>query len=194
MTMMKIQVAEASPPPATTQGTAVPAEHKEPFPPFDATHFASRLFWFAICFVAFYFIIARVAVPRIASILGERRGRIEGDLGEAEKAKQAAEAAGIAYEKALAEARAHGFDIAEEAGEKARAAAAEERASTEADLAKKLAEAEARIAEIKSRALGEVGAIAADTAEALVKALAGVSPTPAEIKEAVGTAMSGRNG
>jgi F-type H+-transporting ATPase subunit b len=194
MTMMKIQVAEAAPPHATGQGTEAPAEHKAPFPPFDPAHFASQLFWFAICFIAFYFIIAKVVLPRIAAILGERRGRIEGDLGEAEKAKQEAEAAGIAYEKALAEARARAFDIAEEAGEKARATAAAERAVTEAALAKKLGEAEAQIAEIKSRALGEVGAIAADAAEAVVKALANASPTPAEIKEAVGAAMSGRSG
>jgi F-type H+-transporting ATPase subunit b len=193
MTLMKIVVAEAAPPPATGQRTEAPAPAKAPFPPFDPTHFASQLFWFAICFIAFYFVIARVAIPRIGAILGERRGRIEGDLGEAEKAKQEAEAAGIAYEKALAEARARAFDIAEEAGDKARAAAAEERTANEADLARKLADAEARIADIKRRALGEVGAIAADTAEAVVKALADASPTAAEVQEAVAGAMSGRS-
>jgi F-type H+-transporting ATPase subunit b len=193
MTMMKFQVAEAAAPPATGQGTEAPAE-KLPFPPFDPTHFASQLLWFAITFIAFYFIIAKVAIPRIAGILGERRGRIDGDLNEAEKAKQAADAAGIAYERALAEARARAFDIAEEAGEKAKAAAAVERTATEAVLAKRLAEAEARITEIKARALGEVGAIAGEAAEAVVRTLADMSVTPDEIREAVGIAMSGRSG
>lgn len=164
-----------------------------PFPPFDATHFASQLLWFAITFIAFYFIIARVAVPRIAGILGERRSRIEGDLGEAERARQQADAAGIAYEKALAEARARAFDIAEEESGKAKAAAAAERAKAEADLARKLAEAETRINAIKTRALGEVGAIAGEAAEAVVKALSSATVTPAEIRDAVATAMSGRN-
>jgi F-type H+-transporting ATPase subunit b len=195
MTMMKFQVAAVSAPPATGQGSVAEAPGaKLPFPPFDPAHFASQLLWFAIAFIAFYFIIARVAIPRIAGILGERRGRIEGDLGEAERAKQEADAAGIAYEKALAEARARAFDIAEEAGEKAKAAAARERAANEAVLAKKLAEAEARITEIKTRALSEVGAIAGEAAEAVVRTLANASVSPAEIREAVAQAMSGRSG
>jgi F-type H+-transporting ATPase subunit b len=195
MTMMKFQVAAVSAPPATGQGSVAEAPGaKLPFPPFDPTHFASQLLWFAITFIAFYFIIARVAIPRIAGILGERRGRIEGDLGEAERAKQEADAAGIAYEKALAEARARAFDIAEEAGEKAKAAAARERAANEAVLAKRLAEAEARITEIKTRALSEVGAIAGEAAEAVVRTLANASVSPAEIREAVAQAMSGRSG
>jgi F-type H+-transporting ATPase subunit b len=195
MTTTEFQVAAISAPPATGQGSVAEAPGaKLPFPPFDPAHFASQLLWFAIAFIAFYFIIARVAIPRIAGILGERRGRIEGDLGEAERAKQEADAAGIAYEKALAEARARAFDIAEEAGEKAKAAAARERAANEAVLAKKLAEAEARITEIKTRALSEVGAIAGEAAEAVVRTLANASVSPAEIREAVAQAMSGRSG
>jgi len=187
----------AATPPETGQHTApevqVPGQ-KEAFPPFDPTYFASQLLWLAITFIALYFILARVAVPRIAGILGERRTRIEGDLGQAEKAKQAADAAGIAYEKALAEARARAYDIAEEASDKAKQAAAAERAKTEAELAKKLVEAEASIAEIKRRALGEVGAIAGEAAEAVVKALSKASVTAAEVRDAVNAAMSGRNG
>jgi F-type H+-transporting ATPase subunit b len=194
-TMTEFQVAEAAHPPVVGEGTTAEGPGvKEPFPPFDPTHFASQFLWFAITFVAFYFIIARVAIPRIAGILGARRGRIEGDLGEAERAKQAADAAGIAYEKALAEARARAFDIAEEASNKAKAVAAAERSKTEAALAKKLAEAETSITEIKQRALGEVGSIAGEAAEAVVKALSSASVTSAEIREAVGAAMSRRNG
>ena len=193
-TMTEFQVAESAARPATGEGTSAPPPgEKVPFPPFDPTTFASQILWFAVTFVAFYFIIAKVAIPRIAGILGERRNRIEGDLGEAERAKREADAAGIAYEKALAEARARAFDIADEASEKAKAATAAERAATEAELARQLGEAEARIAAIKGRAIGEVGAIAGEAAEAVVKALSNVSVTPAEIKEAVGTAMAGRN-
>jgi F-type H+-transporting ATPase subunit b len=190
--MTEFQVAEAVTAPATGQGTVAPAE-KAPFPPFDPTHFASQLFWLAITFIAFYFVIAKVATPRIAAILRDRRGRIDGDLGEAEKARQEAEAAGIAYEKALAEARARAYDIAEEANEKARTASAEERAATEADLAGKLAAAEARIAEIKNRALSEVGAIAGDAAEAVVRAVAQADASRPEIEAAVAAAMRERS-
>jgi F-type H+-transporting ATPase subunit b len=190
--MTEFQVAEAAAPAATGQGTIAEApEGKLPFPPFDPAHFASQIFWFAITFIAFYFIIARVAIPRIGGILGARRSRIDGDLGEAERARQEAEAAGIAYEKALATARARAFDIAEEAGEKAKAAAAAERTATEASLAARLGEAEKRIAAIKTAALGEVDAIAGEAAAAVVGRLTGLSVTAAEAREAVLATMTG---
>jgi F-type H+-transporting ATPase subunit b len=181
----------AAPPPATGATTAVPP--KEPFPPFDPSHFASQLLWFAITFVALYIILARVAIPRIAGILATRRGKITGDLAAAERARADSEAAGTAYDKALAEARARAFAIADKARDAAKAAADAERARNEAELAKRLAAAEARIGEIKDRALAEVGAIAADAAGAVVSALASQSATPKEIEEAVGAEMTRRN-
>src|SRR5450631_4466294 len=100
-------------PPATGTSTSVPA--KEPFPPFDPSHFASQALWFVIAFVALYVILARVAIPRIAGIIATRRGRITGDLAAAESARAGSEAAEAAYDKALAEARARAFAIAEKA-------------------------------------------------------------------------------
>src|SRR5688572_1322589 len=55
------------------------------FPPFDPTTFASQLLWLVITFAALYLIISRSAVPRIGSILEQRKTRIEGDLKEADR-------------------------------------------------------------------------------------------------------------
>jgi F-type H+-transporting ATPase subunit b len=194
-----IVLAEATPVvPAPVQGgegttVETPAEHKV-FPPFDATTFASQLFWFAITFVIFYFVIKRLAIPRIGGIIADRRARIAADLDEAEQAKQRSEAAAAAYEKQLAEARAGAFRIAEEGRSKAKAAADAERARTESDLAGKLAAAEARIGEIKAKALADVGAIAAEAAEAAVKALADVNVGAKDVADAVGATMKERAG
>jgi F-type H+-transporting ATPase subunit b len=57
------------------------------FPPFDAQHFPSRLFWLSITFILLYVIVARVALPRIGSIFEERNKRISEDLAEAERFK-----------------------------------------------------------------------------------------------------------
>lgn len=178
--------------PATASpSTEVPA-HKEPFPPFDPTYFASQLLWFAITFVALYLILSKVAIPRIAGILASRRGRISGDLGAAEKAKSDSEAAGAAYEKALATARSGAMAIAEKAREEAKASSDAERKRIEADLAARLAASEAQIAEIKKRALAEVGSIATDAAGAVIGALSDIRPAAREIEDAVGAAMAGR--
>ena len=178
-------------PPAVGQTTAVtetPAEHKV-FPPFDSTTFASQLLWLAITFVALYFLLSKVAMPRIAGILAERKGRIAGDIAKAEAAKARSEAALAGYEKALATARNNAFAIAEGARNASKAAADAERAGTEADLAKKLTAAEARIAEIKAKALSEVGAIAGEATSAIVKALIDADIPGGDIDAAVGRAL-----
>lgn len=161
------------------------------FPPFDSSTFASQLFWLAITFVLLYWLMAKVAIPRISGILTARSARIAADLETAEKAKAASEAAVAGYEKSLAAARANANAIAEGARNEAKAAAAKERASIEADLAKRLADAEARIGEIKTKALSEVGGIAGDAADAIVKALGGADAPRGEIDAAVSKALAG---
>ena len=166
-------------------------EHAEAvFPPFDPATFASQLFWLAITFAVLYWLMAKVAIPRIGGILSARASRIASDLETAEKAKADSEAAIAGYEKALAAARANANTIAEAARNDAKTAAARERSSIEADMAKRLGEAESRIGEIKTRALADVGAIAGDAADAIVKALTGADVARADVDAAVGKAMA----
>ena len=60
-----------------------------------------------------------------------------------------------------------------------------ERAKVEAQIAAKLAEAETRIAETKSKALASVGDIASEVAGAIVAKLIGEESTKDEVKRAL---------
>jgi F-type H+-transporting ATPase subunit b len=155
------------------------------FPPFDPTYFASQILWLTITFGVFYLIMSRVVIPRMAGILESRHDRITRDLDEAQRIKSEADAAHAAYEHELAEAKRNAHGIAAEATEKAKAEVAQARAKVEAELADKLASAESRIAGIKSKAMGEVNTIAADTADEIVKLLMGGKSTKAEIDKAI---------
>ncbi|MEM9278084.1 MAG: F0F1 ATP synthase subunit B [Pseudomonadota bacterium] len=155
------------------------------FPPFDPTYFGSQLLWLLITFGAFYMIMSRVVVPRLAAILEVRRDRISRDLDETQRLKAEADAAHAAYEHELAEAKRNAHEIAVEATDKAKKEAAQAREKVEAELAEKMAEAEAHIAGIKEKALGEVGTIASDTTSEIVKLLIGGKLTKAEITKAV---------
>ena len=89
-----------------TTGTQAPGGHGPgPFPPFMKETFASQLLWLAVFFVLLYVLMAKVALPRVGSILQARRDRIAADLAEAQAHKEESEAAMAAYEKALADAR-----------------------------------------------------------------------------------------
>jgi F-type H+-transporting ATPase subunit b len=166
-----------------------PAEHKV-FPPFDSTTFASQLLWFAITFALLYYLMAKVALPRIAGILEDRRDRIASDLDLAESLKKDSEAALEGYETALAEARTRANTIAEGARDGARQAASAKRAATEASLAEKLEAAEKRIGDIKAKALADVGEIAVETTEALIAALVDVELGEREVADTVSSVLS----
>ena len=155
------------------------------FPPFATETFPSQLLWLAITFGIFYYLMSKVALPRISSILEMRKDRVAADLDEANRLDEEGKAAVAAYEQAVTEARANGNQIANAARDEAkeRSDAARERA--EADLAARLAESEARIAEVRTSAMAEVETIAADTAEALVAQLVPANTTRAEIEAAV---------
>lgn len=175
---------------STNTETGVPGEHKESgsFPPFDASSFSSQLLWLAITFGLFYFLMSKIALPRISGILETRSGRIAQDLDEANRLKDESDAAIAAYEQELAEAKSRAHGIAQEARDAAKTDLDAKRASVEAELASKVADAEKHIAGIKSKAMGEVGSIAEDTTAALVTQLLGGKVTKADIASAVAAA------
>ncbi len=155
-------------------------EHgSEIFPPFDASTYPSQLLWLAITFAALYFVMRKIALPRIGEILEERRDRIEGDLAEAERLRQKTDQAIASYEAALAEARSNAHAIAEEAGAENKTKLDAERSKVESNLSKKVSAAEDRIAATKAEALGHVDEIAATTAQAVVAQLVGKVPVKA---------------
>ncbi|MDX3925612.1 MAG: F0F1 ATP synthase subunit B [Shinella sp.] len=175
----------------TETGVAHGDEHATGvFPPFDQSTFASQVLWLAITFGLFYLLMSKVIVPRIGGILETRHDRIAQDLDEASRLKAEADAAIATYEQELAAARAKGHGIATEAREKAKAKAEAERARIEASLQEKISGAEARIADIKAKALADVGSIAEETAAAVVEQLIGGKTTKAEIASAVKTAAA----
>ena len=160
-------------------------------PQLDFTTFMPQIVWLVILFVGLYFLMAKVALPRISTVLEERRDRVANDLDQAEQFKRETDAAIAAYEAALAEARARAHEIANATREALTAEVDAERERVEQTLSVKAAEAEAAIQAAKNQALGEINTVAADTAEAIVKQLVGGRWTKAKISGAVDAAMKG---
>src|SRR5262245_59976427 len=112
-------MAQKSAQPITSVEHVPASEHGRGFPPFDPATFASQLFWLALTFIVLYLLMSRVALPRIGSILKQRRNKIEGDLGEAQRLKGESDVAIAAHEKALADARGRAQALANETRDKA---------------------------------------------------------------------------
>lgn len=155
------------------------------FPPFDSSTFGSQLLWLAITFGVLYYVMAKIALPRIGSILEVRSDRIEQDLAEAQRLKEDTDEAIAAYEQALADARSKAQGIAQTARDKAKAETDTAVAKVEADLTAKLEAAETTIAGIRNEAMAEVDTIAGETTEAIVKSLIGGRVTKTEVTKAL---------
>ncbi|MGB8363909.1 MAG: ATP F0F1 synthase subunit B [Rhizomicrobium sp.] len=155
-----------------TAGTAQ-APHGGGFPPFDTKTFPGQFVWLAITFAFLFAILWRIAGPRIAGAIATRKGRIAGDLAEAEKHRQDAQAASAAYDAALAGARKRAQAVAEENRKRIHAEIDKAKEAAEADAQATTAKAEARIRATRQGALAQVAKTAEEAAIAIVAHLTG---------------------
>jgi F-type H+-transporting ATPase subunit b len=174
-----------------TTGTEVPGgSNAGPgFPPFKTETFASQLLWLAIFFGLLYWLVSKIFAPRLTEVIEGRASRIAKDLDDAAAAKAKAEDAGVAYEKALAEAKAKAQGIAQARRDEVNAGVETRRKALESDLAAKLSAAEAQIEATKARAMENVEAIAADAASAIVERLGGSVPAKGDLDAALKAAL-----
>lgn len=152
--------------------------------------FANQIFWLVIALLAIFFVLSKIALPRIAAVLAERSGTISNDLAAAEDLKRKAVAAEEAYNKALADARAEAQAIAAETRAEIKADLDVAIAKADAEIAAKTAEGEAKIAEIRAGAMASVQEVASDVASELVSVL-GQSADSKAVADAVAARLKG---
>lgn len=151
--------------------------HAVGMPQLDFSTWDNQIFWLLVALVAIYMILTRVAIPRLGSVLAERRGTITNDLAAAEDLKRQAKDAEAAYEKALAEARVEAGKIVAKARADIQADLDKAIAKADAEIDAKTAVSETRIAEIRAGAAESVKEVATDTTREIVAVLGGTSGT-----------------
>jgi F-type H+-transporting ATPase subunit b len=175
----------------TTTTTAVPHKHEGGFPPFDTTTFPSQIFWLVITFGFLFVVLWRVAGPRINAVITTRRNQINADIAAAQKGRSEAEAAQVAYQTALAGARARANTLAEESRKVINSEIEKARHDADAMAAAEIDKAESRIAASRGEARTHVANAARDAAVAIVARLTGETVTADEAAAAVRTATGG---
>lgn len=154
-------------------------------PQLNVHTFSPQLFWLVLTFAVLFFVLWKVLLPRVGEVIEERADRIARDLEAAQRLKGDTDKALAEYEKALADARSKASGIAKETRDRLSQETDAKKAGVEKTLAAKLAEAEKRIGESKSKALAVVNEIAADTAGAVVSKLIGQNVSADEVKKAL---------
>jgi len=158
---------------AEVAGHAAEAAEKGGMPQLDFSTFPNQIFWLLVTLGAIYWILTRIALPRIAAVLADRSGTISGDLSAAEDYKAKAKDAEAAYAKALADARAQAQRIIAETRAEIQKELDAATAKADAEIAARVAQSEVAIGEIRAGALEAVQTVAADTAAEIVAALGG---------------------
>jgi F-type H+-transporting ATPase subunit b len=179
---------------AATTGVASAAQGGAPsgMPQLDISRFPSQIFWLGVTFIVLYWVMSKLALPRIGEVLEARANRIGGDLDRAAALKSEADQIRAAYEKALGESRAK----AQEVGRATEAALAKESTERQATLGNELAtrvrDAEERIAAAKKAAMANLAGVAADAATLAVDRISGLKVSAPEAASAAQAALARR--
>ena len=160
-------------------------------PQLDVSTFPPQLVWLLITFVALFFIVWKVALPRIVDVRDNRQRRIEDDLAKAETLHEEAETLLAALEKSHADATAEALSIHRIVAQ----SISDERTKLQEDTSARLAEetraAEARIADEQAAVRETIPEVAGDVTRAAVERLIGVEVAEADAKSAVESSMRG---
>ena len=170
---------------------AAEAKKEGGLPQLNVHDFAPQLIWLVLTFGALFFLLSKVALPKVSGVIEARRDRIQRDLDAAACLKGETEQALATYESSLASARMRAGGIAKDMREKLAAEVEGQRAKVDKQVGSRIADAESRIAAMKTKAMGEVGQIASDTAEAIVAQLTGKPVSKDEVKRAVAQVAQG---
>ncbi|SPF77475.1 F0F1 ATP synthase subunit B' [Pseudoprimorskyibacter insulae] len=171
-------------------GAAEAAASAPGMPQLDFSNWGNQIFWLLITLVVIYFVLSRIALPRIAAVLAERQGTITNDIAAAEDLKRQAVEAEEAYNKALVDARAEAQAIIAQNKAEMQAELDAALAKADTEIAAKAAESEKAIAEIRASAVESVEAVAKEAAQEIVAALGGKADAAA-VADAVTNRIKG---
>ena len=169
-------------------------------PQLDIETYASQIFWLIVTFIVLYFLVAKIAMPRIAEVLEGRQERIEDDLDKAETLKKEAYLVKVEYEKALSSAREEAHEATRRAQDEIAKHSAEVEALANQKVANMLKDAEHRIEAARTEASSEKETVtdtleqnvARDIIGDTVKKLVGINVSPEDVNEAISLTLKGR--
>ncbi|ADO41286.1 F0F1 ATP synthase subunit B' [Ketogulonicigenium vulgare] len=159
-------------------------------PQLNTAYYGNLIFWTLLGLVAIYFILSRIALPRIGSVLAERAGTVGNDLSAAEELNQKARSAEAAYQQALSDARVEAGRIVEQTRATIDTELKAELAKADAQISVKVAESEKVLGEIRDQAVASITSVAKETVGDVV-ALFGVAAEDDALSAAVDAKMKG---
>ena len=140
-------------------------------PQLDFTTFIPQLFWLFLSLSFLYFILSRIALPRISDVIEERNDTITDDLDEAKALSIEAEKVVNELKSKLEDARSSSQKTLMDERQKNLDKISSERKKFEETISKEISSSEEKINKGKSEALNEASDLAVDIAEEIINNL-----------------------
>ena len=155
-----------------------------------AETYSSQIFWLLLTFGFVFFVIGLGMVPKVQGTADARDAKITGDLDAAKAAFARADEAEADYRvRDTASRTAAQATLAKAKSDAAKASEAQ-LAVADAEVATKIAAAEARIKAASDAALAEIETVAVDAARDMVARISGVEASEDAARNAVKAAMA----
>ena len=159
-------------------------------PQLDVSGFPSQIFWLVITFVFLWWLMAKVALPKVGLVLEERQKKINDSLDMAENLRIEARSELDAYEIAISVAHDEARKVINDANQEGTQASANQLAEMRISLTNQIAEVETEIESVKEKALEDIGLSAREVAISTLDKLVGVKIPAKTLNAAIDNAMT----
>jgi len=160
-------------------------------PQLDISTFTPQIIWLIITFGVLYLLMAKLALPRIGSILEQRQNRIEDNLAMAQNLKRESEVDAKSYETAILEAREQARTSTQLAIKEMSEESQRRQSELNDRLVNEVKSAEERIAQARKKAMSNISEMAEDIVLDAAESLIGITPNKDTIKNAVSAKLKG---
>lgn len=146
-------------------------------PQLDLATYPSQLFWLAVNFALLYWLMAKLALPRIGQILEARAASIKADLDNAAKLKSEAENILLNHDKNIAEAKNRARFLIKQAHDEIAFERDKQIAALDKKLDARVSDAEAKMNAAKAKTLQQINPLSEELANLMVQKLLGKTQT-----------------
>lgn len=160
-------------------------------PQLDISTFTPQIIWLIITFGVLYLLMAKLALPRIGSILEQRQNRIEDNLAMAQNLKRESEVDAKSYETAILEAREQARTSTQLAIKEMSEESQRRQSELNDRLVNEVKSAEERIAQARKKAMSNISEMAEDIVLDAAESLIGITPNKDTVKNAVSAKLKG---
>ncbi|MGY8998333.1 MAG: F0F1 ATP synthase subunit B family protein [Rhodospirillales bacterium] len=154
-------------------------------PQLDISAFSPQIIWLVITFVILYVLMAKIALPRIGTVLEQRQSRIDDNLDAAQNLKNESDVDALTYDKLLSDARGHARTIIYEAIQEMSDLAARRQDELGKILSDEIKTAEGDIYAAKESAMSGIQDAATSVASEATERLIGLMPADDAVNRAI---------